>query len=138
MEAIPALRQYNRHVFETIRHSVRETVHSRRQYKMAAADNVHNNREVSDPAHAHPSACTAELWSILYEEQLRFFLYSLYKGLQPGDNDLRLQFCRLLLWGTVDKPKFVCQVLLTDEVTVNSRGINSTSLHEWTGSGEWS
>jgi hypothetical protein len=62
------------------------------------------NEEVLDAVHANPSTSTHPIahetglslsivWHTLHEEQLYPFHVQLAQGLQPGDNNLCVQFC---------------------------------------------
>ncbi|EZA54493.1 hypothetical protein X777_05748 [Ooceraea biroi] len=72
------------------------------------------------------------VWRVWHEQQL--YLYHLQKvqGLQPGDAEHRLVFCRWLLRKCAMDSAFLASILWTDEACFTRDGIvNLHNLHEW-------
>jgi hypothetical protein len=117
--------QRNRHVLATVHSSMKGTgAFIPPGHLDHPRCNVQNEEEVPNAARATPLTSTrrvayetglAQEFSFTYTP--RGAVVSLYlqfvQGLQPGENNLRLHFCRWLLHRTADESDFSCHVLRT-------------------------
>jgi hypothetical protein len=83
-------------------------------------------------SHQHTLTMVGSMCSMKrHDKHLDSFHVQPTPGLQPGDNDLYLQFWRWLLHKTVEEPNILTRVLWNDEAGFMS-GVDSLhNVHEW-------
>lgn len=83
-------------------------------------------------AERHLALPRSTIWDILRGDRMRAFHFQPVQGLHPGDNERRMEFCRWLLLAAEEEPRFLNQVLWTDEAIFTRRGVvNFHNLHTW-------
>jgi hypothetical protein len=104
---------------------------------------VQDDEVLLDAVNDNPSSSTRSIaswtglsqsavWRVLRESSLHPFHLKPVQGLQPGDKERRLEYCRWLLHRVVDEPDFLNRVLWTDEAGFTRDGVmNLHNLHVW-------
>jgi hypothetical protein len=141
----PDWRHPERRVFEAVHRRLRETCSFKpRTHVGHSRCNVQDDEVVLDAVNDNPSSstrCIASqtglskiiVWHVLCENSLHPFHLQPVQGLQPGDKERRLDYCRWFLHRVVDEPNFLNHVLWTDEAGFMRDGVmNLHNLHVWT------
>ncbi|XP_050310948.1 uncharacterized protein LOC126746652 [Anthonomus grandis grandis] len=73
-----------------------------------------------------------KVWKVLRQNEKYPFHVTPVQGLEGGDFDRRVHFCRFLLHTDVENPDFLKRILWTDESKFTREGIlNLYNLHHW-------
>ncbi|XP_050307516.1 uncharacterized protein LOC126744202 [Anthonomus grandis grandis] len=73
-----------------------------------------------------------KMWKVLRQNEKYPFHVTPVQGLEGGDFDRRVHFCRFLLHTDVENPDFLKRILWTDESKFTREGIlNLHNLHHW-------
>jgi hypothetical protein len=131
-------------VFEAVHRRLRETGSFKQQTHVGCSRcNVQDDEVVLDAVNDNPSSSTRHIasqtslsqsavWCVFGENSLHPFHLQPVEGLQPGDKEHRLEYCRWLLHKVVDEPNFLNCELWTDEAGFTRDGVmNLHNLHIW-------
>jgi hypothetical protein len=81
---------------------------------------------------SHTGRSQRAVWRVLRENSLHPFHLQPVQGLEPGDKEGRLEYCRWLLHRVVDEPDFLNRVLWTYEAGFTRDVVmHLHNLHVW-------